>query len=120
SDAGAPVAAGPLAVERAYVSQAKRLAIGLLGHASVAYGDRLKDAQEVQAQIADIVIEVYAVESAIARAEKMATRKDGRAALAADAVSVYTSDASDRIAAASKQVSAALLNEGVDSSIAGA
>jgi alkylation response protein AidB-like acyl-CoA dehydrogenase len=120
SDSGAAAASGPFAVERTYVAQAKRLAIGLLGHASVAYGDRLKDAQEVQAQIADIVIEVYAIESAIARAEKMATRQDGRAALAADAVGVYTSDASDRILAASKQALAALLAEGVDSSIAGA
>ena len=36
------------------------------------------------AQIADVVIETYAIESAIARAEKMAARGDGRAALAAD------------------------------------
>ena len=38
----------------------------------------------MQAQIADVVIEVYAIESGIARAEKMASRGDSRAGLAAD------------------------------------
>ena len=36
------------------------------------------------AQIADVIIETYATESAIARAEKMASSGDGRAGLAAD------------------------------------
>ena len=113
-------ATGPLAAERVYVSQAKRLAVGLLGHVAATYGDRLKDAQEVQAQIADIVIEVYAIESGIARAEKMASRGDGKAPLAADAVRVYASEASDKIAAAAKQVTAALETEGGDRSVTGA
>ena len=47
---------------------------------SAAYGDGLKDEQEVLAQIADVITEAYAAESAIARAEKMASRGDGRAA----------------------------------------
>jgi len=105
---------GPLASERAYVGQAKRLAVGLLGTVASIYGDRLKEAQEVQAQVADIVIEAYAIESGIARAEKMATRGDRRASVAADIVRIYTSDASDRIAAAVRQVIAALAAEGAD------
>ena len=110
-------AAGPLGHERACVAQAKRLAVGLLGQAAATYGDRLKDAQEVQAQIADIVMESYAVESGLARAEKMASRGDRRAALATDAVRIYASDASDKIAAATRQVTAALEAEGVDRSL---
>ena len=112
------VPAGALASERAWVAQAKRLAVGLLGHAAGMYGDRLKDAQEVQAQIADIVIEAYAVESALARAEKMASRADNRAAIAADAARIYASEASDKIAAAARQVTAALAAEGADPSVA--
>jgi len=112
-------ATGPLAVERIYAAQAKRLAIGLLGHAATAYGPRLKDAQEVQAQIADVVMEVYAIDSGIARAEKMAARGDSRAALGADAVRVYTSDAADRIHAAARQAVMALAAEGLDASQAG-
>src|SRR5215471_15515973 len=57
--------------EREYVSRVKRLGISLLGSASAAYGDSLKDEQEVLAQIADVIIEAYAIESAITRAEKM-------------------------------------------------
>jgi alkylation response protein AidB-like acyl-CoA dehydrogenase len=108
-----------LAGERGLIARAKRLAIGLLGHTAAAYGDQLKDAQEVQAQIADIVIEVYAIESGVARAEKMAARGDARASLASDAAHVYASDAADRIAAAAKTVIAALTARGGDPALAG-
>jgi acyl-CoA dehydrogenase-like protein len=113
----ASAAAGSLAVERESVAAAKRVAIGLLGRAAATYGDSLKDAQEIQAQIADIVIEIYAIESGIARAEKMTARKDAHADLAADAVRVYSSDAADRISAASRQVVAALVSKGADPSL---
>jgi len=117
TEGGAVAPAGPLASERDFVSRAKRVAVGLLGHATAAYGDGFKDAQEVQAQIADIVIEAYAIDSGIARAEKMAARTDSRAALAADAVRVYTSDAADKIAGAARQVVAALGAAGVDAAV---
>jgi alkylation response protein AidB-like acyl-CoA dehydrogenase len=100
--------------EREYVARLKRLSIALLGSASAAYGDALKDEQEVLAQIADVIIEAYAVESAIARAEKMAANGDPRAGLAADIAAVYTNDASDRVAAASRQVVAALRTRAAD------
>jgi alkylation response protein AidB-like acyl-CoA dehydrogenase len=102
------VASHQSSVEREYVDRLKRLSIALLGSASAAYGDGLKDEQEVLAQIADVIIEAYATESAIARAEKMASTGDGRASLAADIAAVYTNDASDRVVAASRQVVAAL------------
>jgi alkylation response protein AidB-like acyl-CoA dehydrogenase len=100
------------------LSRAKRLAVALLSTAAATYGDALKDAQEVQAQIADIVIEVYAIESAVARAAKLASRGERRSALAADAVRVYTSEAADRVASAARQVAAALTAKGADSAIA--
>jgi alkylation response protein AidB-like acyl-CoA dehydrogenase len=101
-----------------FLERAKRLAVGLLGSASSQYGAEFKDAQEVQAQIADIIIEVYAIESGLARAERMTSRGDSRASLAADAARVYESDAADRIAAAAKQVVAALTARGTDASLA--
>jgi hypothetical protein len=72
----------------------------------------------VLAQIADVIIEAYATESAIARAEKMAARGDGRASLAADIAAVYTNDASDRVATASRQVLAALHAKTGDTALA--
>ena len=111
---------GPAASQPSFVERAKRLAVGLLGTASSAYGPEFKDAQEVQAQIADIIIEVYAIESGLARAERMASKGDGRASLAADAARVYEGDAADRIAAAAKQVVAALTARGADASLSSA
>jgi alkylation response protein AidB-like acyl-CoA dehydrogenase len=120
ADRPAPAQAGPLAMEREYLDRVKRLAVGLLGHASSTYGDQLKEAQEVQAQIADIVAEAYAIESGLARAEKIASRGDGRAALAVDAARVYTNDAADRVAAATRQVTAALAARTGENAVASA
>jgi alkylation response protein AidB-like acyl-CoA dehydrogenase len=114
----APGPRSPLTGEREYVGRLKTLSIALLGSASAACGDGLKDEQEVLAQIADVITEAYATESAIARAEKMASRGDGRAALAADIAAVYTNDASDRVTAAARQVVASLGARGVDAGLA--
>jgi hypothetical protein len=106
----------PLATEREFVGRLKRLAIALLGYASAAHGNGLKDEQEVLAQIADVIIETYATESGIARAEKMHARGDGRATIAIDIARVYASEAADRVAAAAKPVVAALEARGAAAS----
>jgi len=115
-----PSPQSPLAAEREYVGRLKRLAVALLGHASAIHGKSLKDEQEVLAQIADVIIETYATESGIARAEKLHARGDGRAATAVDIARVYANDAADRVAAAAKPVVAALEARGVESSLAAA
>ncbi|HJZ73336.1 MAG TPA: acyl-CoA dehydrogenase family protein, partial [Vicinamibacterales bacterium] len=104
--------------EREFVARLKRLAIVLLGQASATYGDALRDEQEVQAQIADIVIEAYATESGIARAEKLLGRGDSRANVALDIVRVYANDAADTVTAAARQVVAALSARGAGDSLA--
>ncbi|MBI3491648.1 MAG: hypothetical protein HY047_07710 [Acidobacteria bacterium] len=108
----------PPTTERDFLAGVKILAIALLGFASATCGEALKSEQEVLAQIADIVIEAYAIESALARAEKLATRNDGRASLARDAAQVYAGDAADRVSRAARQVVAALTARGADSSLA--
>jgi alkylation response protein AidB-like acyl-CoA dehydrogenase len=104
---------GPLAAEHALLLQAKRLGTAALGYAAAGYGEGLKDEQETLAHIADVVIEVYAIESALARTEKLARLGAESRAIAIDVVRVYASDAADRIAHSSKQVSAALTARGV-------
>jgi alkylation response protein AidB-like acyl-CoA dehydrogenase len=87
---------------------AKRLAIATLKHAAETYGGGLKEEQEVLGHAADIIIEVYAIESAFARAGKLAAHGDeerGRTAL--DIARVYTSDAADHMAHSARQIVAA-------------
>ncbi len=110
----AEAASGPLAAERSALAEVNRLAIGLLGEAVAAYGEGFKDEQEVMAHVANVFIEQYAVDSAVARAEKLAASGAGSAALAADLAGIYASDAADRVAHAGKQVVAALRGVGFD------
>jgi alkylation response protein AidB-like acyl-CoA dehydrogenase len=101
-------AAGPLAAQYTLLAQAKRLAFVLLAEASAAFGSTVKDEQELLAHVSNIVIDVYAIESGLARAEKIAARGGELAPLAVDAVRVFASDAADRMAHAAKQVARAL------------
>jgi alkylation response protein AidB-like acyl-CoA dehydrogenase len=94
----------PLADVYDVLGRAKRLAIGALTAVSQVYGQAARDEQEVLAHVANIIIEVYAIESALGRAEKLSKGNASRAELAADAVRVYTSDAADRMAHAGKQI----------------
>jgi alkylation response protein AidB-like acyl-CoA dehydrogenase len=102
----------PFAAEHDVVSRAQALSVALLAEASASYGAALKDAQEVQAQIADMLIEVYASGSALARAEKLAG--DHRASLAADIARVYVGGAAERLVSAAKTVIAALAERGAE------
>ena len=101
-----PAAAG--SGERAVLSAAKRLTIAMLAGVSEAFGERVRDQQQILAHIADAIIDGYAVESVVARTEKLAARDPAGAALAADMTSVFVGDAADRIVHAAKQVANAL------------
>jgi alkylation response protein AidB-like acyl-CoA dehydrogenase len=100
---------GTFGAEHRLLNTGKRLAIAALGHMVTVCGDALKEEQELQAHVADIVIEVYALESALARTEKMiAARGAAQCGVAMDIAKVYGSDAADRMARSGKQLHAAL------------
>jgi len=94
--------------ERALLASAKRLTIAMLAGVSEAYGERVRDEQQILAHIADPIIDGYAIESVLARTEKLAARDPEAAMLAADMTSVFVADAIDRIVHAAKQVANAL------------
>ncbi|HEY0320295.1 MAG TPA: acyl-CoA dehydrogenase family protein [Pyrinomonadaceae bacterium] len=99
----------PFSAERDLLARAKRLVIFTLGRAKATYGDALAGEQEVLGHIADIIIEVYALESAILRAEKLIKAKgEPDSTTASDITRVYASDAADRMEHSAKQVLAAL------------
>jgi alkylation response protein AidB-like acyl-CoA dehydrogenase len=102
----------PFSAERNLLSRVKRLAVFTLGRAKEAYGDALRTEQEVLGHIADIIIEVYALESAILRTEKLISAGGATdAATPTDITRVYTSDAAARIEHSAKQVVAALAKQ---------
>jgi alkylation response protein AidB-like acyl-CoA dehydrogenase len=121
---GQPVAVGGadsvLASEHDLLARMKGLGVAALGTASRVYGDAVRDEQELLAHIADIIIESYAVESGLARADKLAARGSERASLAADMARVYASDAADRVAHAGKQIGHAIAARGEQPELLGA
>lgn len=66
---------GPLADERALLASAKKLGLFCAGAASQKFGTDMAEQQEVMGALADILIEVLAMESVILRTEKMAGNK---------------------------------------------
>jgi alkylation response protein AidB-like acyl-CoA dehydrogenase len=100
---------GPLAEERKLVAQAKKLGLFVSGAATQKYMQAIQDQQEVMGAIADIVIETYAMESAVLRAQKMAeTKGEAAAALPIAMTRVYLSQAMEKIEAAAKKIIAAV------------
>src|ERR1700728_180097 len=65
---------GPLAAEKALLASAKKLGLFCSGAASQKYPTNLQDQQEIMGALADILIEILVMESAILRAEKFAGR----------------------------------------------
>jgi alkylation response protein AidB-like acyl-CoA dehydrogenase len=90
------------------LARTKRLSLAALAVAAHAYGPAVREEQEVLAHAANIIIEAYAIESAIGRAEKMTGAGSDRSPIARDIARVYTADAVDRVAHAGKQIVNAL------------
>lgn len=101
-----------LAEVQTILAQAKRTAILLLAAVSQQFGDKLSEQQEILGLMADILIEVYAIESALLRTRKMIVAQGETAcALQTDATRCYASDAAERIMLAARHLIAALAGE---------
>jgi alkylation response protein AidB-like acyl-CoA dehydrogenase len=99
---------GPLADERASVDAFKKVALMALGLAMQNYRDKLGDQQEVLMFLADILIDTYAADSAVLRAQSAARSRSGSASLHGDAARVFVNDAAMRIDASARQALAAM------------
>ncbi len=96
---------GALAAERTIVSNAKKTALFVAGAASQKYMMALPDQQEVMGAMADILIEVFAMESALLRTLKLVAH-NGEAAsqLAIAMTQVYIMEAVEKIESAARKV----------------
>jgi alkylation response protein AidB-like acyl-CoA dehydrogenase len=96
---------GALPEERRLVAQAKKLGLFVSGAATQKYMQAIQDQQEVMGAIADMTIEIYAMESAVLRTQKMVEQKgEASAALPIAMTRVYLTQALEKIEAAARKV----------------
>jgi alkylation response protein AidB-like acyl-CoA dehydrogenase len=101
-------AEGELAAERALLANAKKTALFIAGVASQRYMMELAEQQEVMAAMADIIIEVFAMDSALLRTMKLIQSQGESAARTAVAMTqLYISQAMASIEIAARKVLAA-------------
>jgi alkylation response protein AidB-like acyl-CoA dehydrogenase len=89
---------GVLAEEARVIANAKKMFLQAAGGAVQKFREKLAEEQELIGALANIVMEIYAMESSLLRAQKAAASK-GEAAAAAmiDAARVFIADASERV-----------------------
>jgi len=89
---------GVLADEVRIIANAKKMFLQSAGGAMQKYREKLAEEQELIAALANIVMEIYAMESSLLRAQKAAASKGEVAASAMiDAARVFVADAAERI-----------------------
>jgi len=99
---------GALAAERKLVATAKKIGLFAAGVATQKYMQAIQDQQEIMGAIANMVIETYAMESAVLRAQKLAARNGEAGCAHSIAMArVYISGAMERIESAARMVLAA-------------
>ncbi len=100
---------GVLADETRVVANAKKMFLQAAGGAVQKFREKLADEQELVAALANVVMEVYAMESCLLRAQKAASAK-GEAAnkVMIDAARVFISDAMERVEHEAKRAIAAV------------
>jgi butyryl-CoA dehydrogenase len=80
---------GPLATERKLLASVKKMGLFAAGAASQKYMAGLADQQEIVGALSNCIMEIYALESCVLRAEKMIAYKGEAAAKYAIAMTRY-------------------------------
>jgi len=98
-----------LGAEMKLAQNAKKVALMTLGTAAQKYMATLAEQQEILMNVADIIINAYAMESAILRAQKIATAQGEEAAARfIDMARVFCNDANTRVEGHAKNALAAM------------
>jgi alkylation response protein AidB-like acyl-CoA dehydrogenase len=88
----------------------KKTALMAFGVAMQTYGAGLADQQEVLMHVADLLIDVFSVESTILRAQAASSTNVADAALHVDVARVFVNDAAMRIEVSARQALAAMVD----------
>jgi alkylation response protein AidB-like acyl-CoA dehydrogenase len=103
---------GVLAEEAKVVANAKKMFLQAAGGAVQKFREKLADEQELIGALSNMVMEIYAMESCLLRAQKAAaTRGDGATSVMQDAARVFIAEAMERVEHDAKRAIAAV-NEG--------
>jgi alkylation response protein AidB-like acyl-CoA dehydrogenase len=98
---------GPLAEEFDLLASAKKTALFAAGVATQKYMQKIADEQEVMGAIADMIIEVYAMESTLLRAQKIANSKKQGSEIPLAMARLYAAKAMDIVELSARKVIAA-------------
>ena len=94
----------PFAAEKALVASLKQAFLVLAGSGVQKFMDTIKDEQETLLAVADLAINIFAIESAVLRAEKMLPAlSDNKKASINAAVKVFSFNASEKAASAARR-----------------
>lgn len=89
---------GVLADEARVIANAKKIFLQAAGSSVQRFREKLAEEQELVAALANIVMEVYAMESCLLRAQKAAAAKgESSASVMIDAARVFIADAAERV-----------------------
>ena len=88
---------GPLAEEERSVAQAKKIFLLAAGTAVQKFREQLAEHQEIVAALSNVVMDVYAMESTLRRAQKAFAARGEAASVMCDAARAFIYDAMDRV-----------------------
>jgi len=99
---------GVLADEARVVANTKKMFLQAAGGAVQKFREKLADEQELIGALANIVMEIYGMESCLLRAQKAAAKNAGAASAMIDAARVFINDAAERAEHEAKRAIAAV------------
>ncbi|HOD32080.1 MAG TPA: acyl-CoA dehydrogenase family protein, partial [Holophaga sp.] len=119
-DAGdLPAFDGPLGRAKTAVERAKRMLQFAVASALEVTGQKLIENQEASARAADMAMEIYTMESAVVRADKLAASGDRWADFARDCAEVFANEGAPKVAAHARLFLAEVLEgEALDAALA--
>ncbi|MEI6205936.1 MAG: acyl-CoA dehydrogenase family protein [Desulfuromonadales bacterium] len=94
----------PFAAEKALVASLKQAFLVLAGSGVQKFMDTIKDEQEILLAVADLAINIFAIESVVLRAEKILPKlSESRKASVCAAVKVFTFNGNEKAASAARR-----------------
>ncbi|HEY5512103.1 MAG TPA: acyl-CoA dehydrogenase family protein [Geomonas sp.] len=94
----------PYAAEKAVIASLKQAFLVLAGSGVQKFMDKIKDEQEILLAVADLAINIFAIESTVLRAEKMlSSLSESKKAAVSAAVKVFTYNGSEKAASAARR-----------------